>query len=109
MLHAPRLVKTYRAPAGAQLRVLDAVDVDVKDGDPSSSRVRRAPARVRCSTCSACSRTRQRGDLVRCRARERAGALGGQPARGRFVGFVFQSFLLLPSLTALDNVVLAAR
>jgi ABC-type lipoprotein export system ATPase subunit len=29
--------------------------------------------------------------------------------RGRFVGFVFQSFLLIPSLTALDNVVLAAR
>jgi ABC-type lipoprotein export system ATPase subunit len=30
-------------------------------------------------------------------------------ARGRFVGFVFQGFLLLPSLTALENVVLAAR
>src|SRR5918992_2128415 len=30
-------------------------------------------------------------------------------ARGRFVGFVFQAFLLLPSLTALDNVLLAAR
>src|SRR5205085_1892681 len=30
-------------------------------------------------------------------------------ARGRHVGFVFQSFLLLASLTALDNVLLAAR
>ncbi|HYE90585.1 MAG TPA: ATP-binding cassette domain-containing protein, partial [Terriglobales bacterium] len=30
-------------------------------------------------------------------------------ARGRHVGFVFQSFLLLPALTALDNVLLAAR
>jgi ABC-type lipoprotein export system ATPase subunit len=29
--------------------------------------------------------------------------------RGRFVGFVFQSFLLLPSLTALQNVLLAGR
>jgi len=29
--------------------------------------------------------------------------------RGRRIGFVFQSFLLLPSLTALDNVLLAAR
>jgi putative ABC transport system ATP-binding protein len=30
-------------------------------------------------------------------------------ARGRYLGFVFQSFLLLPSLTALDNVLLAGR
>jgi ABC-type lipoprotein export system ATPase subunit len=29
--------------------------------------------------------------------------------RGRWLGFVFQSFLLLPGLTALDNVLLAAR
>jgi len=37
------------------------------------------------------------------------GRVGKSRARGRQVGFVFQSFLLLPSLTALDNVLLAAR
>jgi putative ABC transport system ATP-binding protein len=43
---------------------------------------------------------------------ERVSALGRTArsrARGRSIGFVFQSFLLLPSLTALDNVLLAAR
>ena len=43
---------------------------------------------------------------------ERVSALGRSrrsQARGRRVGFVFQSFMLLPSLTALDNVLLAAR
>jgi putative ABC transport system ATP-binding protein len=30
-------------------------------------------------------------------------------ARGRYVGFLFQSFYLLPSLTALENVLLASR
>src|SRR5256884_8401955 len=29
--------------------------------------------------------------------------------RGRWLGFVFQSFLLVPTLTALDNVLLGAR
>jgi putative ABC transport system ATP-binding protein len=45
-------------------------------------------------------------------ADERVSALGRSArsrARGRWVGFIFQSFLLLPSLTALDNVLLAAR
>ena len=37
------------------------------------------------------------------------GRSGKSRARGRHIGFVFQSFLLLPSLTALDNVLLAAR
>ena len=31
------------------------------------------------------------------------------PVRGRSVGYVFQSFLLITGLTALDNVLLAAR
>ena len=34
---------------------------------------------------------------------------GRAALRGRMVGFVFQSFLLLPSLTALDNVLLAGK
>jgi putative ABC transport system ATP-binding protein len=34
---------------------------------------------------------------------------GQSRARGRWVGFVFQSFLLLPALTALENVLLADR
>jgi ABC-type lipoprotein export system ATPase subunit len=37
------------------------------------------------------------------------GRSGKSRARGRNVGFVFQSFLLLPSLTAIDNVLLASR
>jgi len=37
------------------------------------------------------------------------GRAGKSRARGRSVGFLFQSFLLLPSLTALENVLLAGR
>jgi putative ABC transport system ATP-binding protein len=109
MLRAEKLVKRYRAPSGA-LGVLDGVDLTVRGGefvviagpsgcgkstllnvlglleDPDGGDVWFGDTRV-----TALSRT----------ARSRA--------RGRWVGFVFQSFMLLPSLTALDNVLLAAR
>jgi putative ABC transport system ATP-binding protein len=109
MLRAEKLVKRYRTPSGA-LGVLDGVDFTVKAGelvviagpsgcgkstllnvlglleDPDGGHVWFGDTRV-----TSLSRT----------ARSRA--------RGKWVGFVFQSFMLLPSLTALDNVLLAAR
>jgi putative ABC transport system ATP-binding protein len=109
MLRAEKLVKRYRAPSGA-LGVLDGVDLTVRGGefvviagpsgsgkstllnvlglleDPDGGAIWFGDTRV-----TSLSRT----------ARSRA--------RGRWVGFVFQSFMLLPSLTALDNVLLAAR
>jgi putative ABC transport system ATP-binding protein len=109
MLRAEKLVKRYRAPSGA-LGVLSGVDLTVRAGefvviagpsgsgkstllnvlglleDPDAGDVWFGDTRV-----TALSRT----------ARSRA--------RGRWVGFVFQSFMLLPSLTAIDNVLLAAR
>ena len=109
MLRADKLVKRYRTPSGA-LGVLDGVELTVRAGefvviagpsgcgkstllnvlglleDPDGGDVCFGDTRV-----TGLSRT----------ARSRA--------RGRWVGFVFQSFMLLPSLTALDNVLLAAR
>ncbi len=109
MLRAEKLVKRYRTPSGA-LGVLDGVVFNVKAGefvviagpsgcgkstllnvlglleDPDGGHVWFGDTRV-----TSLSRT----------ARSRA--------RGKWVGFVFQSFMLLPSLTALDNVLLAAR
>ena len=110
MLEARGLTKAYRTPSGAPLPVLAGVDVAVKAGqlvvvtgpsgsgkstllnvlglleDPDAGEVWYTGGRV--SGCSGADKSR---------------------ARGRSVGFVFQSFLLLPSLTAFDNVLLAAR
>ncbi|HXG04713.1 MAG TPA: ABC transporter ATP-binding protein [Candidatus Binatia bacterium] len=110
MLRGRGLVKRYPAPAGGAIRVLAGVDLDVRPGelvvvsgasgsgkttllnvlglleDPDSGEVWFGPERVSGLGRSAKSRV-----------------------RGRSVGFVFQSFLLLPGLTALDNVLLAAR
>ena len=110
MLEARGLVRSYRTPSSGRLRVLAGVDLTVKAGqlvvvtgpsgsgkstllnvlglleDPDAGEVWYAGQRVS---------GRSEADKSR--------------ARGRTVGFVFQSFLLLPGLTALDNVLLAAR
>ena len=109
-LRAAGVVKAYRAPSGAPIPVLDGVDLEVRAGelvvilgasgsgkstllnvvglleDADAGEIWFGPAPV--SGLSRSGKSRQRG----C-----------------FVGFVFQSFLLLPSLTALENVLLAAR
>jgi ABC-type lipoprotein export system ATPase subunit len=109
-LRAAAVVKAFRAPSGAPLPVLSGVDLEVKPGelvvilgasgsgkstllnvlglleDADAGEVWFGPMRVTGLSRSAKSRQ-----------------------RGRFVGFVFQSFMLLPSLTALENVLLAAR
>jgi ABC-type lipoprotein export system ATPase subunit len=109
MLRAEGLVKTYRG-ASAPVPVLSGVDLTVEAGaltvvagasgsgkstllnvlglleDADEGRVWFGDVAV--SALSRSEKSRQ---------------------RGRSVGFVFQSFLLLPSLTALDNVLLAGK
>lgn len=110
MLRAVGLVKTYRAPTGTAIPVLSGVDLKVAAGElvvvlgPSGS------GKSTLLNILGLLEEPDAGDVwfgdeqvsaLRRSARSRA--------RGRWLGFIFQSFLLLPSLTALDNVVLAAR
>ena len=110
MLEARGLVKSYQAPDGEPIRVLDGVDLTVERG--------RLAVVLGASGSGKSTLLNVLGLLED--ADGGALSLGGEPvsalrrsarsrARGRYVGFVFQSFLLLPSLTALDNVLLAAR
>ena len=110
MLRATGLAKSYRSPDGAALPVLTDVDIDVKAGEfvvvtgPSGS------GKSTLLNLLGLLEDPDAGDVWF--GEERVTALGRSArsrARGRRVGFVFQSFLLLSSLTALDNVLLAAR
>jgi ABC-type lipoprotein export system ATPase subunit len=110
MLRARGLVKAYRAPGGGVVSVLNGVDLDVAGGE--------AVVVVGASGSGKSTLLNLLGLLEAPDAgavwlgdRE-VTALGRSArarARGQAIGYVFQSFLLLPSLTALDNVVLAAR
>src|SRR5207249_9834056 len=110
MLRAAGLVKSYRAPAGTPIRVLAGVDPPVKGGEIA---VVTGPSGSGKSTLLNVLGLLEDGDGGEIRFEDtRVSALGRAAksrARGRYVGFLFQSFLLLPSLTALENVLLAAR
>jgi ABC-type lipoprotein export system ATPase subunit len=110
MLRAVGLVKSYRAPTGKPIRVLDGVDLTVKGGEIA---VVTGPSGSGKSTLLNVLGLLEDGDGgeiwfedARVSALSRAAK---SQARGRYVGFLFQSFLLLPSLTALENVLLAGR
>src|SRR5207249_9625481 len=96
--------------AGPRIPVLDGVDVDVKAGELVVVAGASGSGKSTLLNLLGLLEDGDAGDVWF--ADEHVSALGRSArsgARGRFVGFVFQSFLLLPSLTALDNVVLAAR
>jgi putative ABC transport system ATP-binding protein len=110
MLRATGLVKSYRSRSGTPIRVLAGVDLTVKAGDLI---VVTGPSGSGKSTLLNVLGLLEDGDggeiwfeATRVSALGRAAK---SHARGRYVGFLFQSFLLLPSLTALENVLLAAR
>jgi len=110
VLEAWGLVKTYRAPAGAPIRALDGVDLRVAAGHLAVVLGASGSGKSTLLNVLGLLEDADRGEVRM--AGERVTALGRSArsrARGRYLGFVFQSFLLLPSLTALDNVLLAAR
>jgi putative ABC transport system ATP-binding protein len=110
MLRAVGLVKSYRAPTGKPIRVLSGVDLTVKGGELV---VVAGPSGSGKSTLLNVLGLLEDGDSGEIWFEDaRVTGLGRAAtsrARGRYVGFLFQSFLLLPSLTALENVMLAAR
>ncbi|HTO12356.1 MAG TPA: ATP-binding cassette domain-containing protein [Candidatus Binatia bacterium] len=110
MLEARGLVKSYAAPDGAPIRVLDGVDLTVPGGRLAVVLGASGSGKSTLLNVLGLLEDAEAGEVSL--GGERVSALGRSArsrARGRHVGFVFQSFLLLPSLTALDNVLLAAR
>src|SRR5687767_10108354 len=109
MLRAAGIVKTYRGPS-APIPVLAGVDFGVDAGELT---VIAGPSGSGKSTLLNVVGLLEHADGGTVWFRDVAvtGLSRAEQSRhrGRFVGFVFQAFLLLPSLTALDNVLLAGR
>ena len=110
VLHARGLVKRFAAPSGPPIEVLAGAELTVQHGELV---VIEGPSGSGKSTLLNVLGLLEDADAGEVRFGERTVSALGRVAksreRGRWLGFVFQSFLLLPSLTALDNVLLAAR
>ena len=109
-LRAEGLTKTFRAPSGEAVPVLAGIDLRVDAGEFVAITGASGSGKSTLLNVLGLLEPADGGavwygdDQVSAWSRRAQGA-----ARGRHVGFVFQSFLLLSSLTALDNVLLAAR
>jgi len=110
LLRAEGLTKTFRAPTGELVPVLSDVDLRVARGELIAITGASGSGKSTLLNLLGLLEPADGGDVWYGADRVSAWPRRAQgAARGRRVGFVFQSFLLLPSLTALDNVLLAAR
>jgi ABC-type lipoprotein export system ATPase subunit len=110
LVRARGLSKTFRGPDGGPVPVLHSVDVDVKAGE--------CVAVAGPSGCGKSTLLNLLGLLEPLDAGEiwlddvcvsRLSRRAQCRVRGRSIGYIFQSFLLIAGLTALENVLLAAR
>jgi ABC-type lipoprotein export system ATPase subunit len=110
VLRARALRKSFRAPDGREVPVLRGVDLDVAPGERVAVVGRSGSGKSTLLSVLGCLERPDGGELTFEGVRL-AGASRRALARfrGRRLGFVFQAFNLIPTLTAWENVLLAAR
>ena len=110
VVRALGLSKTFRGPDGRPVPVLESVDLEVKAGEFVAVTGASGSGKSTLLNLLGFLEPLDAGeiwldDVCVSRLSRRAQC----PVRGRSIGYVFQSFLLIAGLTALDNVLLAAR
>jgi ABC-type lipoprotein export system ATPase subunit len=109
-LRARGLVKRFDAPAGPPIEVLRRVDLEVRPGEMVCIEGASGSGKSTLLNVLGLLEDADAGEVwFGDQQVSRLSRSAKSRERGRWLGFVFQAFLLLPSLTALDNVLLAAR
>ena len=110
IVRARGLTKTFRGPDGRPVPVLRGVDVEVKSGEFVAVAGPSGCGKSTLLNLLGLLEPPDAGEIWLadvCVSRLSRGAQCG--VRGRSIGYVFQSFMLIAGLTALENVLLAAR
>src|SRR5512132_4701384 len=110
MLRATGLSKTYAGPHGAPVPVLHGIDLEVKGGEFVAVVGASGSGKTTLLNLLGLLEPPDAGEIwfddVRVSHLSRRAQAR---VRGTRIGYVFQSFLLVSGLTAIDNVLLAAR
>jgi ABC-type lipoprotein export system ATPase subunit len=110
MLRAVGLRKTFRGPDGKPIEILRGVDVQVAPGEHVAVVGRSGSGKSTLLNLLGCLDRADGGELwFQDVSLTGASRRGLARFRGRQLGFVFQSFHLIASMTAWENVLLAAR
>jgi putative ABC transport system ATP-binding protein len=109
-LRARGLVKRFPAPSGSSIDILRGIDLEVRPGDMIVIEGPSGSGKSTLLNVLGLLEEPDAGDVwFGEQAVSRLSRSARSRERGRWLGFVFQAFLLLPSLTAIENVLLAAR
>jgi putative ABC transport system ATP-binding protein len=110
MLRAVDLAKSFPGPDAVPVHVVRGVNVEVAAGEYVAIAGPSGSGKSTLLNLLGLLEPPDRGQLwLQGRCLSRASRAEQSRARGRHIGYVFQSFLLIASLTALENICLAAR
>ncbi|HYB41329.1 MAG TPA: ABC transporter ATP-binding protein [Candidatus Methylomirabilis sp.] len=109
-VRAVRLAKSYRGGSGGLIAVLAGLDLEVKAGEFVAIVGASGSGKSTLLNLLGLLEPADAGEIWFDELRVSHLSRHGQArVRGTRIGYVFQSFLLIPGLTAIDNVLLAAR
>ncbi|MBO7521838.1 MAG: ABC transporter ATP-binding protein [Opitutales bacterium] len=110
ILRIEALKKSFASPSGGEIEVLRGADLSLKEGESASLRGESGAGKTTFLNIAACLENPTSGAVFWDGKRVDALSNCAQTKlRAAYMGFVFQSYCLVPELNALENVLLAAR
>jgi ABC-type antimicrobial peptide transport system, ATPase component len=110
ILQLKGIVKTFSSPGGRAIEVLKEAELTLGRGESASLRGESGSGKSTFLNIAACLENPTSGEVFWNGARvDNLGNSKQARLRAKYMGFVFQTYCLVPELNALENVLFAAR